>query len=68
MDNIKELCKRVLQSNLSDDDKIEIITKLNKDLPVTINTPLYRSTEPFLGKPITGTARDSYEMPTTIRC
>lgn len=27
---IKELCKRVMKSNLSDDDKIEIITKLNQ--------------------------------------
>jgi hypothetical protein len=28
---LKELCKRVMKSNLSDDDKIEIITKLNQN-------------------------------------
>ena len=32
---LKELCKRVMKSNLSDDDKIEIITKLNQN-PLTV--------------------------------
>ena len=38
-EEIKELCKRVLASNLSDDDKIEIITKLNKENSLTVQSP-----------------------------
>ena len=37
-EEIKELCKRVLASNLSDDDKVEIITRLNKENSLTVPT------------------------------
>ena len=35
--DIKELCKRVLKSNLSDEDKVEIIAKLNQTNSIVIN-------------------------------
>lgn len=42
MNEVKELCKRVLASNLTDEDKVEIIVRLNKSDNLTVQPPLYR--------------------------
>lgn len=45
MNEVKELCKRVLASNLTDEDKVEIIVRLNKSDNLTVQPPLYRDNE-----------------------